>query len=96
MNELILKSDARKAILKNFPQAAFCLESIKPVNAIIPTEAILIERVVDHAFPSHTVFECSICDAMNEQYHNFCGICGAKFKEVQYVGNVREPSIQCP
>ncbi len=96
MSELILKSDARKAILKNYPQAAFCIDGIKPVNAIIPQEAYLEERIVDHEFPPHTVFECSVCSAKNEQYHNFCCICGAKFKETKYVRNVCEPSIQCP
>lgn len=88
MNELIYKADARKAILKNFPQAAFCIESIKPVSAVLPKEAIIVERIVDHTFPSHTVFECSLCDASVKPFHNWCGICGARFKEVQYVRNV--------
>ena len=96
MSEVILKSDARKAILQAAPHVAYCIDNIKPINAVIPKEAVIVERIVDHSFPSHTVFECSLCDASVEPFHNWCGICGARFKEVQYVRNVREPSIQCP
>ena len=88
MEELIKKSDARRAILKHFPQAAFCLEDIKPVNAVVPREAVLIERVVNHDFPSNTVLECSACMAHGEEYHRFCHMCGAKFKEITYVRTV--------
>lgn len=88
MNELIYKSDARHAMLTTHPASAYLIDRIKPVNAVIPREAYLEERIVDHAFPSHKVFECSICDARNEEFHNYCCICGAKFMETRYVRNV--------
>ena len=85
-DELIRKSDARRAILHLAPSFAYCINNIEPVDSVIPQEAYLEERVVDYEVPSHTVFECSICYAKNEQYHNYCCICGAKFKEIRYVG----------
>ena len=87
-DELIRKSDARRAVLQAAPNVAYCIENLKPVSAVIPKEAVIVERIVDHAFPSHTVFECSLCDASVKPFHNWCGICGARFKEVQYVRNV--------
>ena len=88
MEELIRKADARRAVLANCPSVAHSIDRIQPVNAVIPQEAYLEERIVDHEVPSYTVFECSICYAKNELYHNYCCICGAKFKETKYVRTV--------
>ena len=88
MNELIYKADARRVVLANCPAISHAIDRIQPVNAVIHKESYLEERIVDHEVPSYTVFECSICYAKNEQYHNYCCICGAKFKETRYVRNV--------
>lgn len=88
MEELVRKSDVRKALLSDCSNLALAIEEIEPVDAVLPTEALLVERVVNHAFPSHTVLECSACMSYGESYHRFCHMCGARFKEVQYVRNV--------
>lgn len=88
MNELIYKADARRAVLANCPSMSHVIDEIQPVKAVIEKEALLVERIVDYEVPTYTVFECSTCYAKNEVYHNYCCICGAKFKETRYVRNV--------
>ena len=61
------------------------ISEITTVDAIEVEHAHLVERIVDHEIPGYTVFECSACYAKNEQYHKYCCICGAKFKETRYV-----------
>lgn len=93
-DELIRKSDARKAILHECPSVAHSIERIRAVDAVPVKHAHMIERVVDHECPSYTVFECSQCWTRVETWHKFCCLCGAVFDEENvYVGVTTTPRL---
>ena len=86
MDELIRKSDARKAILHECSSAAHVIDLIKPVDAVAVIHAHFIERIVDHEFPSYTVFECSNCFNRCDTWNKFCSECGARLDgKTEYV-----------
>lgn len=78
-DKLIRASDARRAILREAPAAAYCLDRVKPVDAVEvvhgywkPTGDPILDNI-------YGVAECSICGyeyAGNNT--NYCPDCGAK------------------
>lgn len=88
MEELIRKSDARKAVLANCPSIAYAIDRIQPVDARAVKHAHLIERTIDHECPSNTVFECSQCWTRADVWNKYCSFCGSVFdEENKYVRN---------
>lgn len=77
-DQLIRKADARRAVLHECPSAAHVIDNIKTVDAIPVVHAHLVERIVDHEIPSHTVFECSSCWNKCEAWVRYCSYCGAR------------------
>lgn len=77
-DQLIRKSDARRAILRECPSAAHVIDAIRTVDAIPVVHAHLVERIVDHEVPSYTVFECSACFNRCDNWVRYCSYCGAR------------------
>lgn len=77
-DQLIRKSDARKAVLRECPSAAYAIDSIQTVDAMPVVHAHLVERIVDNEIPNYTVFECSACYSRCESWVRYCSCCGAR------------------
>ena len=83
MEEFIRKSEARRAVLKAYPAAAYCIDSIKPVNV---REVVCANWV----WKDGKCF-CSACHEQGEakrvyqdgtvDEYSFCPNCGAKQME---------------
>ena len=81
MEELISKSAARIAVLKACPTAAYCINNIQPVDAVVVQHAKWIPASDK---PGVSVgMKCSLCKARisySEFYggnHRYCHKCGA-------------------
>ena len=73
-NQLIYKADALKAILKENPSIAYCIDNIKPVDAV---------EVVHGRWEywAGCLPQCPVCGYEYTDYlecKNYCGNCGAK------------------
>ena len=69
--ELIYKSDARRAILKADPYVSFCIDNIKPVDAV----------EVVHGRWAHIGEDCCVCSVCHKASivdYYFCPECGTK------------------
>ena len=78
MDELIRKSDARRAVLIANPAVAYCIESIKPVSDY--------RKVVKGKWQywARGLVSCPICGHEYTDYlecDNFCGNCGADMRD---------------
>ena len=88
---LIYKSDARRAVLKENPASAYCIDNIKPVDAVEVVHGYWVDsygadhmgRVVEHSI------DCSVCDFVFKDdrrevvkywkaQFKICPFCGAK------------------
>lgn len=83
MEELIRKSDARRAVLKENPAIAHCIDSIKPVKA---QEAKWQKQWHDTGMIGHMYEVCPICGCMisdTEKFWDckFCPNCGTEMSE---------------
>jgi hypothetical protein len=78
MNELIYKADARKAILKENPAVAYCVESIKPVEAMVVVHGIWLDAGKN--IHGQNLTDCSVCHANAIEGGRFCRCCGALMK----------------
>ena len=78
--QLLYKDDARKAILKVNPASAYCIDNIKPVDAVEVVHGRWIETTsADKEYGILTTkYECSECACLTDNKSNYCPNCGAK------------------
>lgn len=74
-NELIYKSDARRAILYNYPAGAHCIDRIKPVDARVNVYAEMLPA--EEAVHLVATVVCSRCMCHMIPQDSFCPGCGA-------------------
>ena len=79
MEELIRRSDARKAVLKSAPSAAYCISNIKPVEAKEVVHGVWLDAGKNIYGQSLT--RCSVCSANSIEGGLFCRCCGAEMKQ---------------
>jgi hypothetical protein len=79
MEELIKKSDARKAILKSNPAAAYCIDYIKPVDARENAYGVWLDAGKN--LYGQNLTRCSVCNANSIEGGLFCRCCGAVMKQ---------------
>lgn len=93
-DQLIRKRDARRAVLKECPSAAYVIDNIKNVDAMPVVHAHLVERIVDHEVPSYTVFECSACFNRCDNWVRYCSGCGARLDgDTEFVRTITTPRL---
>ena len=94
-NELIYKSDARRAILKADPYVIFCIDNIKPVDAV---EVVHGEwSTIEDDYCGLVALHCSVCnqewwfeeDAPIKHYH-YCPNCGARMNLPQITEQTKD------
>ena len=88
---LIYKSDARRAVLKENPASAYCIDNIKPVDAVEVVHGRWVDRWGGKYANPH--YECSVCkksalykcnrDVLDnglwlQDLSDYCPNCGAK------------------
>lgn len=84
MEELIRKCDARKAVLKINPSSAYCVNNIKPVDAIEVIHAHWINKTKDINGMVDERWDCSNCWQVYWfacPDFNFCPNCGAQMDQ---------------
>ena len=77
--ELIYRADVRRALLRNYPEAAHCVERVRTVSVEVEAEWIN-ERIIRGGFHEDWGYDCSNCKTMSEHRSKFCPECGAKMK----------------
>lgn len=78
MKELIRKSEARAAVLKANPATAYCIDSIKAVDAREVVHGTWVARAIDlENYEGYDMFDCSICGRNGNPWYAFCPHCGA-------------------
>jgi hypothetical protein len=75
--ELIYKDEAYSAVLHDNPASAYCINRIKPVDAVEVKHGWWEERLVDYESQYYTT-DCSICGCSGERWYSYCPNCGAK------------------
>ena len=78
--ELIYRADVRRALLRNYPQAAHCIERIRAVEVKEVEAEWVNERIIRGGFHEDWGYDCSNCKTMSERRSKFCPECGAKMK----------------
>ena len=80
-SELIYKADAHKAILKENPSIAYCIDNIKPVDAVEVVHGEWIRNEDDECY-WYTCSECAEYPMRDrwgeEKLTDYCPNCGAK------------------
>ena len=80
--ELIYKDEAYSAVLHDNPQFAYCINRMKPVDAVEVVHGRWIEKVdmVESYLADCTevFYECSVCECANIGESPYCPNCGAK------------------
>ena len=79
MEELIRKSDARKAVLKAAPSAAYCISKLKPVEAREVVHGVWLDAGKN--IHGQNLTQCSVCKANAIEGGWFCRCCGAEMKQ---------------
>lgn len=78
-DELIRKSDARRAVLKEAPAAAYCIASIKAVDARENVYGVWLDAGKN--LFGQNLTRCSVCNANSIEGGLFCRCCGAVMKQ---------------
>lgn len=78
MYELIYKADARRAILKVNPATTYCIDSIKPVEAVVVVRGVWLDAGKN--MYGQNLTQCSICHSNSIEGGRFCRCCGALMK----------------
>ena len=78
MDELIYKADARRAILKENPAAAYCINNIKPVEARAVVQGVWLDAGKN--IHGQSLTNCSVCKSNSIEGGRFCRCCGALMK----------------
>ena len=77
-SDLIYKADARKAILKADPSLAYCIDNIKPADAVEVVHAYWTGSRFNPMTGEYEEY-CSHCCAWSSEYGKpYCPNCGAK------------------
>lgn len=92
--ELIYKDEARGAVLKADPSVAWCIDQVKPANAVEVVHGWWIYHECISSYDgAKSGWSCSKCNAfvneeifdMDEFHKDFCGRCGARMKGIRLV-----------
>ena len=68
--DLIYRDDARKAVLKENPSVAYCVDNVKAVDAVEVVHADWVWK--------DGCFHCTNCKATEDHITKYCHECGAK------------------
>lgn len=78
MEDLIRKSDARRAVLRESPAIAYCIDNIKPAEAKEVVQGTWVARAIDlERYEGYDMFYCGICGRNGNTWYAFCPHCGA-------------------
>ena len=79
MEDLIKKSEARKAILKENPALAYCIDNISAVDALEIIYGVWLDAGKN--IHGQNLTRCSVCGANAIEGGRFCRCCGALMKQ---------------
>ena len=79
--ELIYKDEARRAILQTNSTFAYCINNIKPVDAVEVVHAKAVPIYSNIKYEDTLIrmdSQCPLCGALMLKVDNYCPNCGAK------------------
>ena len=79
MEELIRKSDARRAVLKTKSNIAYCIDNIKPVEVKEVVYGVWLDAGKN--VHGQNLTKCSVCKSNSIEGGRFCRCCGATMKQ---------------
>ena len=79
MEELIRKSDARRAVLRENPAIEYCIDRIVPVDARMNVYGVWLDA--GRNIHDQNLTRCSVCKANSIEGGLFCRCCGAIMKQ---------------
>ena len=79
MEELIRKSDARRAVLRENPAIAYCIDHVEPVDASMNVYGVWLDAGKN--MYGQNLTQCSVCKANSIEGGIFCRCCGAVMKQ---------------
>ena len=74
--ELIYRADVRRALLRNYPEAAHCIERIRAVEVKEVVRGRWLYEPVEFAYKKD--IKCSVCGEYVNSATNYCPTCGAE------------------
>lgn len=86
--ELIYREDARRALLRNFPNATWCIEKVRAVKEL---KEVVRAKWTVHADGSGTCQHCHHHQLLAWDYDNhmhYCPTCGAEMIGVESDGRM--------
>lgn len=79
--DLVYRDEARKAVLRAAPSAAYCIDSLRAVDAI---ECVYITPILSNKPVSVLLtMQCNRCGAYMLPQDFFCPHCGATVRETE-------------
>ena len=79
MEDLIKKSDARRAVLKENPAIVYCIDNITPVKVRGIVNGVWLDAGKN--IYGQNLTRCSICNSNAIEGGLFCRCCGAHMKQ---------------